>query len=256
MKPSIQLQALPDFPLVEPGDDLASLVRESLDKANIQLVDGDCLVIAQKVVSKSEGRYATLTNVQPSDEAHELAQRVKKDPRLVQLILDESVEVVRHKPGVLIVEHRLGYVHANAGIDKSNIESDDSNPRVLLLPEAPDQSAAALRKALMQDANINELGVVISDSAGRAWRNGVAGFAIGTAGFEALVDEVGKKDLFGRELVVTQIAVADELAAAASLIMGQADNAAPVVLVRGFQFTPSNAGSSSLIRAKDEDLFR
>jgi len=252
----LEITALPDFPLVEPGDNLVPLILASLEKAQITLTEGDCLVLAQKIVSKSENRYAYFDDVEPGQEAQDLAEQVHKDPRLVQLILDESNEVMKHRPGAVIVEHRLGYVHANAGIDQSNISSEADNPRVLLLPIDPDASAAALGEQLQRATGVNQLSIVISDSAGRAWRNGIMGFAIGTAGFEPVVDEVGKQDLFGRPLEVTQIAVADELAAAASLLMGQAERAAPVVLIRGADLNPSDSGSRALIREREQDLFR
>lgn len=242
--------------MVEPGDDLAGMIIDSLKDSHLMLEEDDCLVVAQKIVSKSEGRYANLADVIPGDEAIELAAKVDKDPRLVQLILNESVEVVRHRPGAIIVEHRLGYVHANAGIDQSNIASEADDPRVLLLPLDSDDSAKKLRRQLLQITGLSSLNIVVSDSAGRAWRNGIIGFAIGTAGFEAVVDEKGKNDLFGRSLQVTEIAVADELAAAASLLMGQADNAVPVVLIRGAALKPSSKGSRSLIRDRERDLFR
>ena len=252
----LRLIAVEGFPLVEPGDDLVSIILASLKKMSIRLLEGDCLVLAQKVISKAEDRYAYLNDVSVTDEAEILANKVEKDPRLVQLILDESVEVIRHRPGAVIVEHRLGYVHANAGIDQSNISSSPDNPRVLLLPQNPDSSADQLRHQLQLATGVEHLNVIISDSAGRAWRNGIAGFAIGTSGFEAVVDEVGKADLFARPLEVTQIAVADELAAAASILMGQADNAIPVVLVRGVSLKKSVEGSKGLIRAREQDLFR
>lgn len=256
MKNSISLYPLPNFPLVEPGDDLARLIEGAVTSAGLELEVGDCLVVAQKVVSKSENRYAYLNDVTPQDEALALAPQVEKNPRLVQLILDESNEVVRHRPGAVIVEHRCGYVHANAGIDQSNIANDPDNPRVLLLPLDPDASAQALRLTLQTNLDVAHLNIVISDSAGRAWRNGIVGFALATAGFAPVADEVGKEDLFGRPLQVTQIAVADELAASASLLMGQADNAVPVVLIRGLALAPADVDSRSLIRAKAQDLFR
>lgn len=256
MSDKLEISVLPNFPLVEPGDDLVPMIQASLAEAGLELESGDCLVLAQKVISKSENRYAYFKDVTPGPEAIELSEKVKKDPCLVQLILDESKEVVKHRPGAVIVEHRLGYVHANAGIDQSNIAIDPDNHRVLLLPVDPDKSAQALRQALQKATGIDHLNIVISDSAGRAWRNGIMGFAIATAGFEPVVDEIGKKDLFGRALEVTQIAVADELAAAASLLMGQADNAAPVILIRGAKLQPSDKGSKGLIRAKEQDLFR
>ncbi|MBY6211176.1 coenzyme F420-0:L-glutamate ligase [Microbulbifer agarilyticus] len=255
MAQRMELIALPDFPLVEPGDDLAELVRRSLRLADTSLVDGDVLVLAQKVFSKAENRYAYLNQVQITPEARKLADKTDKDPRLVQLILDESVEVLRHRPGAIIVEHRLGYVHANAGIDQSNIESNLADERVLLLPEDPDRSAAALRSNL-RDASGVEVAVIMNDSAGRAWRNGTIGFAIGTAGLQPVMDLVGRDDLFGRALETTTVAVADELAAAASFLMGQAAEAVPAVLIRGANLPQAEQGSGSLIRERNQDLFR
>lgn len=255
MSDTVSMHALPHFPMIEPGDNLVDAINQSLAAASLVLESGDVLVVAQKIISKAENRYAYLSSIEVSEQAQLLAEKADKDPRVVQLILDESVEVVRHRPGAIIVEHKLGYVHANAGIDQSNIESDDSNQRVLLLPENPDASAAHLREGLAADTGI-ELSVIINDSAGRAWRNGTLGFAIGTAGFEPVVDLVGSKDLFGRELEVTSVAVADELAAAASFLMGQAAEAVPVVLIRGAKLHSNDVGSGSLIRHKEQDLFR
>jgi coenzyme F420-0:L-glutamate ligase/coenzyme F420-1:gamma-L-glutamate ligase len=251
----MHLIALPEFPLVEPGDDLAALIQASLARGSLFLEDGDLLVIAQKVVSKAEDRYVYLNRVEVGDRAKQLALEVDKDPRLVQVILDQSNVVVAHRQGVLIVEHQLGYVHANAGIDQSNITSDEKNPRILLLPENPDASADELVRKLKTSPD-QQLSVIINDSAGRAWRNGSAGFAIGTSGFVALEDMIGNRDLFGREMQVTEVAIADELAAAASFLMGQAGESAPVVLVKGANLTPSSEGSGALIRARDRDLFR
>ncbi len=247
----MQLIALPAFPLVEPGDDLPGLIRAALGAAGLRLEDGDLLVVAQKIVSKAENRYVDLTTVEVGEQAHQLADETGKDPRLVQLILDESVAVLRHRTGVLIVEHRNGYVHANAGIDQSNIKQPGDATRALLLPEDPDASAARLRAGLGGKVNI-----IINDTAGRAWRNGVVGFALGTAGFEPVVDLIGSQDLFGNTLKITQVAVADELAAAASFVMGQAAEATPVVLIRGARLNPSECNSASLIRARNHDLFR
>lgn len=251
----LELIALPGFPLIEPGDNLVSLILRSLKNAEITLSDGDVLVIAQKIISKAENRYAYLNQVEPSTEAVDLAWVTDKDPRVIQLILDESVEVVRHRPGVLIVAHRNGYVHANAGIDQSNISSNPDNPRVLLLPEDPDKSAEGVREGLRKETGI-DAPIIINDSAGRAWRNGTIGFAIGTSGFMPLQNLIGREDLFCRPLEVSQVAVADELAAAASFLMGQANEASPVVLIRGADIEREEAGSSALIRARDEDLFR
>ena len=257
MSADLSLFTLPDFPLVEPGDNLADQIVAALAKAKLNLAPGDVVVLAQKIVSKSENRYGYLNDVVVSAEAQALAPQIDKDPRLVQLILDESVEVVRQRPGVVIVEHNKGYVHANAGIDKSNISSADDNPRVLLLPLDSDASARALQTELSQKLAIDgDIAIIINDSAGRAWRNGTAGMAIGTAGFEPLVDMIGEADLFNRPMEVTTVAVADELAAAASFLMGQAAEGSPVVLIRGAKLRPSSAGSESLIRPKQQDLFR
>jgi coenzyme F420-0:L-glutamate ligase/coenzyme F420-1:gamma-L-glutamate ligase len=251
----IKMIGLADFPLVEPGDDLAGLILASLVKSGDRLEDGDVLVIAQKIVSKAENRYVYLRDVIPSDQAIQLAVAVDKDPRIVELILRESEEVVRHRVGAVIVRHRLGYVHANAGIDQSNIANDSDNERVLLLPADPDRSAALVRNRLKAEAGA-DISVIINDSAGRPWRDGTVGFAIGTAGFEPLVSMIGHGDLFGRPLQITKVAVADELAAAASFLMGQADEARPVVLIRGAQLRRAECGSGRLIRPRAEDLFR
>lgn len=255
MSQCLEMHALPNFPLVEPGDDLLAMTLQCLAEAGLSLQDGDVLVMAQKIFSKAENRYIHLHQVEAGSEACELAEKVDKDPRLVQLILDESVEVVRHRPGAVIVEHRLGYVHANAGIDQSNIASDENDERVLLLPLDPDASSAQLREAIAREASA-DVAIIMNDSAGRAWRNGTQGFAIGTAGFEPVVDLVGETDLFGRVLQATTVAVADELAAGASFMMGQAAEATPVVLVRGANLVKAETGSGALIRAREQDMFR
>lgn len=251
----MEIIALPNFPLIEPGDDLASRTIDTARKACIDIQQGDVLVLAQKIVSKAENRYVDLGEVKPSAEALELADKTHKDPRLLQIILNESKAVIRHKPGVIIVEHNLGYVHANAGVDRSNLPSIGDSERVLLLPENPDQSAAKIRARLEDHYNVG-VAVIINDSAGRAWRNGIVGFAIGTAGFEPINNMAGKTDLYGRALEVTEVAVADELAAAASHVMGQADEATPVTLIRGANVSMTESGSMSLIRDRSEDLFR
>jgi len=251
----MELSALPGLPKVEPGDDLATLILDGLRRLEETLRDGDVLVLAQKIVSKSENRYAWLNEVEPGAQALELAQAADKDPRLAELILRESVAVLRTRKGAIIVEHRNGYVHANAGIDQSNIQSDPDNPRVLLLPENPDASAARLRATLRERTGA-QVAVIVNDSAGRAWRNGVIGFALGCAGFVALENRIGTEDMFGRALEITEIAVADELAAAASFLMGQAAEGAPVVLIRGAALSASENGSGALIRAREQDLFR
>jgi len=252
----LTLTALAGVPLVRPGDDLAALVGAALEASGERLADGDVLVMAQKIVSKAEARYRTLAGIVPSARARELAEAVGKDPRLVELILGEAEEVVAHRPGVLIVAHRLGYVLANAGIDHSNVEPDaDGGERVLLLPEDPDRSAAALRERL-RAATGAAIGVVINDSLGRAWRNGTVGMALGVAGISALLDLRGRPDLFGRALAVSEIGLADEVAAAASLLMGQADEGRPIVLVRGLAHGPAAGRARDLVRRKELDLFR
>lgn len=255
MTTRLELIPLLGFPLVEPGDDLAQLVFNALQDNGLSLLPGDVLVVAQKIVSKAENRYVRLADVTVSADALALARQADKDPRLVQLILQESVEVLRVRPGVIIVEHRNGYIHANAGIDKSNILRDAEDPRVLLLPRDPDASARALRQGL---ANLGAAApqVIINDSMGRAWRNGTVGLAIGTAGLEPLFNQIGGVDMFGNVLEVTEPAVADELAAGASLVMGQAAEACPVVLARGARLAPSEGGSSGLLRHKSIDMFR
>ena len=251
----LELVALADFPLVEPGDNLAQCIAAALERNGLALQAGDVLVIAQKVVSKAENRYVRLSEVTPGPEALAVAAQAQKDPRLVELMLRESTAVLRVRPGVVIVEHRNGYVHANAGIDRSNIRCDDADPRVLLLPLDPDASARALRAALGEHFGVAPQ-VIINDSMGRAWRNGTVGLAIGTAGIMPLHNQIGEQALFGNVLQVTEPAVADELAAAASLVMGQAAEGLPVVLARGLALRAAAVGSDSLLRERALDLFR
>ncbi len=253
----LTLTPLPGMPLVAPGDDLADLILEALERAGILLQDGDILVVAQKVVSKSQGRLINLTTVQPSPQAIELAAQTAKDPRLLELVLQESNEVLRTRNGTVIVEHRLGFICANAGIDHSNVAGEASQDEewVLLLPENPDAAASEIRVSLEGDAKLR-LGVLIIDSHGRAWRQGTVGMAIGLSGLPALADLRGWTDLFGYNLRITQVGVADELAAAASLVMGQAAEGTPVVHVRGFPYPMREASLSELLRPKDQDLFR
>ena len=255
MAGSLELIPLEGFPLVEPGDDLGSQIGDCLANNKLSLQAGDVLVIAQQVVSKAEGRYVRLADVQPGDRARTLALEADKDPRQVQLILDESTEIVRVRPGVIIAEHRNGYVLANAGIDNSNLQSDPEDPRVLLLPLDADASALKLRNSLAARFSVTPQ-VIINDSLGRAWRNGTVGIAIGTAGLDPLFTQIGDRDLFGNVLEVTEPAVADELAAAGSLVLGQAAEACPVVLARGASLPVAEMGSARLIRDKSQDMFR
>jgi coenzyme F420-0:L-glutamate ligase/coenzyme F420-1:gamma-L-glutamate ligase len=249
------LIALPDFPQVARGDDLALLSVQALARAGLQLRRDDVLVFAQKIISKAEGRRVDLADVLPSTRALELSQTVRKDPRLVELVLRESRRVVRSAPDVLIVEHRLGHIMANAGIDQSNVADPASGEYALLLPEDPDASAARLRQRLSTLSGC-EPGVVISDSFGRPWRLGTVGVAIGCAGIPATLDLRGQADLFGRPLRVTVVGHADEIAAAASLVMGQASEARPVILLRGLAATAPEQPAAALIRPPQQDLFR
>ena len=255
MTSSLALHALPGIPMVQPGDDLAGLIEAALARAALALQPGDVLVLAQKIVSKAEGRIVEIPDVTASAEAIELAQTVQKDPRVVQVILDQSVRVVRARPNLLIIEHRRGWVMANAGIDHSNVATQDGTERVLLLPEDPDASAERLRARLAPSAG-GRLGIVISDSFGRAWRRGTAGIAIGAAGLPALVDLRGNPDLFGRILEVSISGFADEIAAAASLLQGQGAEGQPVILVRGRSWSQPAMGAAHLVRPPQEDLFR
>jgi coenzyme F420-0:L-glutamate ligase/coenzyme F420-1:gamma-L-glutamate ligase len=251
----LELIALQGIPLVHAGDDLAALIAGRCGAAGIVPRHQDVFVVAQKIVSKAEGRLVALASVQPSAQALALAADVGKDPRIVELILAESVRIVRQRPGLLIAEHRLGFVMANAGIDRSNVGFDHEQESALLLPIDPDASAERLCDALSQCFGC-QLGVVISDSFGRPWRNGTVGVAIGVAGLPAVIDRRGAPDLFDRPLQVTTIGLADEVAAAASLLMGQAAEAQPAVLVRGLAWEQAASTSRALVRPAAEDLFR
>ncbi|MGI9520446.1 MAG: coenzyme F420-0:L-glutamate ligase [Hyphomicrobiaceae bacterium] len=259
MPPSrLDMTALRGVAMVAPGDDMAALIVAALNTNRIQLVDGDVVVIAQKVVSKAEGRLVDLRTVDVNEEALQLAQETEKDPRLVTLILSEARRVVRVRPGLIVVEHRLGFVMANAGIDQSNvgagIEGDESD-NVLLLPLDPDRSAAIIRRELALRLGA-ECGVVICDSFGRPWRQGTVGVAIGLAGFPALLDLRGWPDLDGRPLAVSITSPADEVAAAASLLMGQGSEGQPIVHVRGLNIKAEDARAVDLVRPAEQDLFR
>jgi coenzyme F420-0:L-glutamate ligase/coenzyme F420-1:gamma-L-glutamate ligase len=255
MVKSVSYHAVPGIPLVEPGYDLAGLIVDSLNDAGLRLENGDVVVVAQKIVSKSEGRCVNLDDVEPSEQALALADQVGKDPRFVELVLLESEHVVRAWPNVLIVAHRLGFVMANAGIDQSNIDHLTGRERVLLLPLDPDGSAASLKARFDETFGV-KTGVIINDSFGRPWRNGVVGVALGVAGLPSLLDMIGVPDLFGRPMQVTEIAVADEIAAGASLLMGQAAEGLPVVVVRGLTFDAVPRPASALVRPRERDLFR
>jgi coenzyme F420-0:L-glutamate ligase / coenzyme F420-1:gamma-L-glutamate ligase len=255
MTTEVILKALTGIKLIEPGDDLAAITIAALAANGLVPQPQDVLVVAQKVVSKAEGRYVDVASVQPSPQAIALGAEINKDPRFVEVVLGESKRVVRHRPGLLIVEHRLGFVMANAGIDHSNVPTSDGVERVLLLPRDPEGSAQALCDHLVRTFGV-PVGIIISDSFGRAWRNGTVGVALGVAGLPAVIDMRGRPDLFGRELRVTETGFADEIAAAAGLLTGQADEALPMVLVRGLTWSVPNAPGAALIRPAEHDLFR
>jgi len=251
----VTLTPVPDIPLLRPGDDLARLLIAAMTRSALAPADGDVLVVAQKIVSKAEGRHVDLAQVHPSPRAEKLAAEVGKDPRLVEVILGESTRVVRSRPNLIIVQHRLGFVMANAGVDHSNVAPADGVDRVLLLPRDPDASAEVLRGRLQQRYGV-PIGVIISDSFGRAWRRGTCGVAIGAAGLPSLMDLRGSPDLFGRALQVSITGHADEIAAAASLVMGQGAEGRPVVVMRGLTWRGPNNAASELVRPAAEDMFR
>lgn len=247
--------AVPHIPHIQPGDNLAELILHALAKANMTLTNGDVLAIAQKIVSKAEGRLVRLADVQPTQRAIEVAAQTDKDPRVVELILQESEEISRMRRGVLVVRHRLGFTSANAGIDRSNVAQSGDDETVLLLPLNPDASAAALREAIQAALGV-QIGVVITDSHGRPFRMGTVGVAIGVAGIPALWDRRGEPDLYGYQLQHTDIGVADEIAAAVGLLMGQAAEGTPVVRVCGLDLPVTEGKAADLVRPKEIDLYR
>ena len=259
MMDHLTLQAVKNFPIINSGDDLVSIICDNLNENGLHLIEGDILVIAQKIVSKSQNLFVDLRNVSPSKKARELAQKVDKDPRLIEVILSESRSIIRQAPGVLITEHKSGCIMANAGIDSSNIDQNGSeNNKVLLLPRYPDDTCQLYARELQNKLGVN-IGVIMNDSFGRPWRYGAIGVAIGAAGLPSLWDRRGERDLYGKVLRVTQQAPADELASAASLLQGQGAEGVPLVLVRGYTFDPINAPvrpAAHLIRDESEDLFR
>ena len=267
---TLTLTPLKNIPLIRHGDNLADIILRAFPPSSVpglpSLEDGDILVIASKIVSKAEGRLVDLTAVTPGERAKELARQSEKDPRVVELMLQESNEVLRVRIGTIIVEHRLGFVCANAGIDHSNVSplqmysfgegsGVGSEDHVLLLPADPDSSSRMIRDRI-ESRTGKRIGVVIIDSHGRAWRIGTVGVTIGLSGIPAVVDERGWHDLFGRELRITIVGVADELGAAASLVMGQAAEGTPVVHVRGFPYPLREGSLKELLRPKDQDMFR
>lgn len=252
---TISLFTIPGFPEINPGAPLDALLVTALNEAGITLQDGDVVVLAHKVISKAEGRLVNLDLVKPGEKAQEIAAITLKDPRLVELILQESSAVSRMRPGVLLVRHRLGFTSANAGIDRSNVPQSEEGEWVLLLPEDPDRSAESLRHQLELALGVR-IGLIIADSHGRPFRLGTVGVAIGVAGIPALWDRRGEMDLFGYTLQHTEVGTADEIASAAGLLMGQAAEGTPVVVVRGLQLPPLEGQASDLIRPEELDLYR
>ncbi len=255
MSSQLTITGLSGIPLVKAGDDLAAIALAAYAASGLAPADGDVLVVAQKIVSKAEDRAVDVAAGEPSERAIALAAEVEKDPRLVEVILSESRRIVRHRPNLLIAEHWRGWVMANAGIDHSNVAPDDGRERVLLLPLDPDASALALQQRLEEMCG-KRLAIIISDSFGRPFRRGTVGIALGAAGLPALIDWRGHPDLFGRKLEVTETGFADEIAAAASLVQGQADEGTPIALVRGLTWSAPDAPAAALVRPPEHDLFR
>jgi coenzyme F420-0:L-glutamate ligase / coenzyme F420-1:gamma-L-glutamate ligase len=249
---SLAIIALPGMPLIQPGDDIVSLICAALRRAGLTLQTGDVLVVTSKIISKSEGRYVDLQTVTPGPEAVQLAQETEKDPRVVELILRESQAVSRKAPGVLITRHRLGFTSANAGIDHSNVVGSDET--VLLLPVDPDASASAICQGIFETTGV-EVGIVVSDSHGRPFRLGTVAVAVGLAGMPALLDLRGQPDLFGRELRASIMGYGDMVASAANLVAGEGKDGFPVVLVRGLDFPPQDGHARDLIRPFERDLY-
>jgi coenzyme F420-0:L-glutamate ligase/coenzyme F420-1:gamma-L-glutamate ligase len=255
MPAQLTIIGLRGVPIVQAGDDLAAITLAACETTDVALADSDVIVVAQKIVSKSEGRFVEVASVTPSERAIALAAETQKDPRFVEIVLSESRRIVRHRPNLIVAEHRLGFVMANAGIDHSNVGPDDGKERVLLLPLDPDASALALQQQLMQRTG-KRIAIIISDSFGRPWRRGTAGIAIGAAGLPSVIDWRGQPDLFGRKLEVTETGFADEIAAAASLVQGQAAEATPIVVVRGLSWSAPEAPAAAIVRPPEHDLFR
>jgi coenzyme F420-0:L-glutamate ligase / coenzyme F420-1:gamma-L-glutamate ligase len=253
--PAVTLIAVPGIRAINSGDNLAHILGGALEAADLRPRLSDVLVVTHKIVSKAEGCSVSLAEITPSPRARELAAAIGKDPALVEVILSESRAVLRYRPGLIITEHRLGLVLANAGVDQSNVPQEGGTPRVLLLPKDPDASATVLLAALQERFGAPQA-VIISDSAGRAFRNGVVGVALGAAGLPALLDLRGRLDLEGRPLQVTQVGLADQIASAAELLMGEADEGLPAVLVRGFVTDGPALPAAALIRERAADLFR
>lgn len=252
---AIEIIAVPNIPDVQAGDDITDLLLSALATASMQLEENDIVVIAQKIVSKAEGRVVNLADVTPSIQAQEIAKKTEKDPRLVELILRESDGISRMRPGLLIVKHRLGFTSANAGIDRSNVGPPDNGQCVALLPEDPDQTAAIIRQDIQLRTG-KTIAVLISDSHGRPFRLGTVGVAIGAAGLPALWDRRGEHDRYGYELQHTEVGTGDEIASAASLLMGQSAEGVPIVIVRGLSLPTAEGRARDLVRPEELDLYR
>ena len=251
---NIELKALEDFPYVEPGDDLAKIILKSFRINNINLDDGDVVVVAQKIISKSENRYIDLNKITPSEKAITLAKELNRDSSFIQVILNESNEIVSTEKNVIVVEHKLGFININAGIDRSNIPQDIN--QVLLLPKNPTISANNLRSALSRKLN-KQIAVVITDSMTRPYRSGVTNFALASSNLQSLIDLSGEKDMYGNILKNTEIAVADEIAAASGLLMGQGSDKKPVVIIKGFNKNKYKVNDAlDLVVSREDDLYR
>ena len=251
---NIELKALEDFPYVEPGDDLAKIILKSFRINNINLDDGDVVVVAQKIISKSENRYIDLNKITPSEKAITLAKELNRDSSFIQVILNESNEIVSTEKNVIVVEHKLGFININAGIDRSNIPQDIN--QVLLLPKNPTISANNLRLALSEKFK-KQIAVVITDSMTRPYRSGVTNFALASSNLQSLIDLSGEKDMYGNILKNTEIAVADEIAAASGLLMGQGSDKKPVVIIKGFNKNKYKVNDAlDLVVSREDDLYR
>lgn len=250
--PSFSAYAIPDIPLIQQGDDLVDIISGKIEQASFSLVDGDVLVISSKIIAKSEGQRVDLSTVSPGEDAIQLAEETAKDPRIVELVLRDSTAISRKAKNVLITQHRLGFVSANAGIDQSNVGNPDA---VLLLPRDPDKTAFEFREALYQKYGIH-VGIIISDTHGRPFRVGNIGVAIGVSGIGAVKDLKGREDLFGRKLEISVQAYADLVASAAHLLCGEANEGFPVILLRGLDTSEPHGTASDLNRAPENDLYR
>ena len=251
---AIKLIALKNFPLIKPNDDLANIINNSISLNNICIDDNDVIVVAQKIISKSENRYVDLDKVEVSEEAKDLATKLNKDKGLIQTIINESNKIISTEKNVVIVEHKLGFININAGIDQSNIPQDKN--LALLLPENPTKSAIDLHQELTKFLNKN-ISIIISDSMTRPFRSGVTNFALASHNIQSLIDLKGEEDMFGNKLKGTEIASADELASAAGLLMGQSDEGIPVVIIKGFNRSSYQTNNAfNLIVNENDDLYR